>query len=83
MLNLTWMVPENMKLSTGLGFFDHMISQLARHSGCDLKVSVKGDLDVDEHHTIEDTALALGEAFYIALGNKRGMERYGLCPAHG
>jgi imidazoleglycerol-phosphate dehydratase / histidinol-phosphatase len=64
-------------ISTGIGFFDHMIGQLARHSGCDLNVWVKGDLEVDEHHTIEDTALALGEAFFIALGNKRSMERYG------
>jgi imidazoleglycerol-phosphate dehydratase/histidinol-phosphatase len=54
-----------------------MISQLARHSGCNLEVSVKGDLHVDEHHTIEDTALAIGEAFSMALGNKMGMERYG------
>jgi imidazoleglycerol-phosphate dehydratase / histidinol-phosphatase len=67
----------NHDISTGLGFFDHMISQLARHSGCDLKVKVDGDLSVDEHHTIEDTALALGEAFFLALGDKRGMERYG------
>jgi imidazoleglycerol-phosphate dehydratase/histidinol-phosphatase len=65
------------EISTGIGFFDHMISQLARHSGCDLKVIVQGDLQVDEHHTIEDTALAVGEAFYSALGSKRGMERYG------
>jgi imidazoleglycerol-phosphate dehydratase/histidinol-phosphatase len=64
-------------ISTGIGFFDHMISQLARHSGCDLAVKVSGDLEVDEHHTIEDTGLAIGEAFYLALGDKRGMERYG------
>jgi imidazoleglycerol-phosphate dehydratase/histidinol-phosphatase len=64
-------------ISTGLGFFDHMISQLARHSGCDLTVKVAGDLEVDEHHTIEDTGLAIGEAFHLAIGNKRGMERYG------
>jgi imidazoleglycerol-phosphate dehydratase/histidinol-phosphatase len=64
-------------ISTGLGFFDHMISQLARHSGCDLTVKVTGDLEVDEHHTIEDTGLAIGEAFYLALGNKHGTERYG------
>ena len=64
-------------IETGIAFFDHMLDQIARHGQMDLDISVKGDLQVDEHHTIEDTAIALGEVFAKALGNKLGIERYG------
>ena len=67
------------EISTGILFFDHMLDQLARHGGMDISLQVKGDLEVDEHHTIEDTAIVLGEAFAAALGNKLGIERYGFC----
>ncbi len=77
MLNLDGTGKGNIK--TGIPFFDHMLDQLARHGGMDIDLNVKGDLDVDEHHTIEDTAIVLGEAFATALGNKLGIERYGFC----
>jgi len=64
-------------IETGLSFFDHMLDQIGKHSSCDLDIVVKGDLEVDEHHTIEDTAIALGEAFSKAIGDKKGINRYG------
>ena len=66
-------------ISTGLAFFDHMLDQIARHGNIDLSIQTKGDLEIDEHHTIEDTGIALGEIFAKALADKKGMERYGFC----
>tara|TARA_B100000989_G_scaffold293716_1_gene271547 strand:+ start:508 stop:1635 length:1128 start_codon:yes stop_codon:yes gene_type:complete len=76
-LNLDGIGKSN--INTGIPFFNHMIDQLAHHGGIDIELAVVGDLEVDEHHTIEDTAIALGEAFTKALGDKLGMERYGFC----
>ncbi|WP_241663785.1 imidazoleglycerol-phosphate dehydratase HisB [Oecophyllibacter saccharovorans] len=67
----------DVRLGTGIGFFDHMLDALARHSGFDLHLDMRGDLNVDDHHTIEDIGIALGEAFCQAIGDKRGIERFG------
>jgi imidazoleglycerol-phosphate dehydratase/histidinol-phosphatase len=67
------------EISTGIHFFDHMLEQIAKHGKIDLKIDCQGDLHIDEHHTIEDVAITLGEAFSLALADKRGMERYGFC----
>lgn len=67
------------KISTGVGFFDHMLEQIARHGNIDIDIKAKGDLHIDEHHLIEDTAITLGETFLKALGDKKGIERYGFC----
>lgn len=67
------------EISTGISFFDHMLEQIARHGGIDLVIKATGDLHIDEHHTIEDVAITLGEAFALAIADKRGMERYGFC----
>lgn len=69
----------NAKIDTGVPFFDHMLEQIARHGSIDLEITAKGDLHIDEHHTIEDTGITLGEAIAKALGDKRGIERYGFC----
>ncbi len=76
-IDLSLSSKSNPEIDTGLRFFDHMLEQLGKHAEIALSVKVQGDLDIDEHHTIEDTAIALGEAFYEALGNKKGIERYG------
>jgi len=69
--------PSKTQINSGLKFFDHMLEQLSRHSGCGFDLQVKGDLEVDEHHTIEDVAIVIGQAFNILIGDKRGMNRYG------
>lgn len=76
-LSLTLDGQGNTSIDTGIGFFDHMLDALARHGGLDLTIAVKGDLHIDDHHTIEDVGIALGEALYKAIGDKKGIERFG------
>lgn len=78
-IELTLNKPGNSHIKTGLGFLDHLLDQLARHGNMELRVETRGDLHIDEHHTLEDTALALGEAFRHALTDKQGLARYGFC----
>lgn len=70
-------LPGKSRIRTGIGFFDHMLEQLAKHSNIYMEINVKGDLQVDEHHTVEDIGIALGEAISIALGDRKGIERFG------
>lgn len=67
------------QINTGVGFFDHMLEQLARHSLIDMEIAAKGDTHIDDHHTVEDTGIAIGQALTVALGDKRGIRRYGEC----
>jgi imidazoleglycerol phosphate dehydratase HisB len=73
----TWTAPARPSWSTGIGFFDHMLDQIARHGLIDLDIQAKGDLHIDGHHTVEDVGITLGQAVYKAVGDKKGIRRYG------